>query len=100
MFKKCQQLKSPVMKSVLELIHLLYESFDPFEYYGVDEYMSSFGLSVDRKYRGRNIGDHFLASRKLLCKEYGLKFTQTIFSSDYSNKNADRVGFVSNVAIK
>lgn len=88
------------MKKLLGLASVLYEHFDPFEYYGVDEFMGSFGLSVDRKYRGRNIGDHFLATRKLLCVEYGLKFTHTIFTSDFSNSNADRVGFVPNVIIK
>lgn len=88
------------MKNLFGVISLLYENFDPFEYYGFDEFLASFGLSVDRKYRGRNIGDHFLATRKLLCVEYGLKFTHTLFTSDFSNRNADRVGFVANVVIK
>lgn len=95
-----KQLKSNVTKNVFGLLNLMYEDFNPFEYYGVDEFMASFGLSVDAKYRGRNIGDHFLATRKLFGKEFGLKLTHTMFSSDFSNKNADRVGFESNVVIK
>lgn len=42
---------------------MLYENFDPFKHYGVDQYLASFGLFVDRKYRGRSIGDHFMAAR-------------------------------------
>lgn len=48
---------------MFELIDVLYENYDPFEDYKVDKYMSSLGLTVDRRYRGRGIGDHFLASR-------------------------------------
>lgn len=42
---------------------ILYENFNVFDHYGVDEYMASFGLSVDKKYRGRRIGDHLLTAR-------------------------------------
>lgn len=42
---------------------LLYENFNPYDYYGVDKYLASFGLSVCKKYRGRGIGDQFLIAR-------------------------------------
>lgn len=35
-----------------------------------------------------------------MCRKFGLKFTQTIFTSDFSNRNADNVGFKLDVAIK
>lgn len=88
------------MKNVLGVISVMYENFDPFEKYNVNEFMASFGLSVDRKYRGRGIGEQFLTTRRLLCKEFKIKFTQTIFSSDFSNRNADKVGFLPDVVIK
>lgn len=94
------QMKGEVTKNVFDVLSLMYTSFDPFECYGVTEFMASFGLSVDRKYRGRSIGDQFLATRGLLCKEFGLKLTHTIFSSDFSNRNADKVGFKADVIIK
>lgn len=47
----------------MDLAHILYEKFNPFEFYGVDEYMTSFGITVDKKYRGRAIGDHFYGTR-------------------------------------
>ncbi|XP_031621398.1 uncharacterized protein LOC116339578 [Contarinia nasturtii] len=96
----CGLFKSQVTKDLFDLMMILYEDFDTFKYYGVDEYLTSFGLSVSRKYRGRSIGDHFLATRKKLCKQYNLKLTHTFFTSDYSNQNADKVGFETNVALK
>lgn len=79
---------------------LVYGNYDPFTDYNVDKYMSSLGLSVDRKYRGRGIGDHFLASRKAVCREFDIKLTQTIFTSDYSNANADKAGYKTDLAIR
>lgn len=57
------QIKSHANKVVFGIAGMLYEKFDPFAHYGVEEYMTSFGLSVDKKYRGRGIGDHFLDTR-------------------------------------
>lgn len=57
------QFKSQVTKDIFDLMMILYENFNVFENYGVDKYLTSFGLSVGRKYRGRAIGDHFLATR-------------------------------------
>lgn len=62
-WKSLFQFKSQVTKDIFDLMMILYENFDTFEYYGVDEYLTSFGLSVDRKYRGRKIGDEFLDTR-------------------------------------
>lgn len=47
---------------ICELPYTVYK-FDPLKYYGVMEYFSDFGLSVDERYRGRNIGYHLLAAR-------------------------------------
>lgn len=85
---------------MFDIVFLMYENFDTFEHYGVTDYLTSFGLSVDRKYRGRSIGDRFLSIRKSICKEYQLKIAHTVFTSDYSNRNADNAGFVPNVVMK
>lgn len=50
-------------KALFEPVILLCKNFNVFEQYGVNEYLASFGLSVDKKYRGRGIGDHLLATR-------------------------------------
>lgn len=57
------QCKSPITRNVLDTMSLLYQNFDVFERYGVDKYLSSIGLSVDSKYRGRGIGRQFMLAR-------------------------------------
>lgn len=38
--------------------------------------------------------------RKAMCREFGLKVAQTSFSSDFSNANADKVGFKTDIALR
>ncbi len=59
----CTQSGSVITKNLCEIMSLLYVKFDPFKHYGVNEFLASFGLSVDRKYRGRGIGGQLLAAR-------------------------------------
>lgn len=82
------------------MANLLYENINIFDHYGVDEYLASHGLSVDKRYRGRAIGDEFLKTRRLVCEEFNIKLTHSMFSSDYSSKNAERVGFQTDAEIK
>ncbi|KAJ6650023.1 Phosphatase Herzog, partial [Pseudolycoriella hygida] len=84
---------SEITEILSDIISIPYTNFDPFTHYGVTEFLASFGLSVDKKYRGRGIGAHFLNARKSICQEFGLKITHTIFTSNFSNKNADKAGF-------
>lgn len=74
-------------------LSLLNEDFDTYERYGVDQYLTSAGLTVTPKYRGRGIGEQFLKSRAVICKEFGIKLTSTSFTSEFSNRIADKVGF-------
>lgn len=92
--------RSRITKMVFSIANLLYESFNVYDHYNVEEYLASHGLSVDKKYRGRAIGDEFLKTRKLVCQEFGIKVTHSMFSSDYSNRNAERCGFVTNAEIR
>lgn len=46
---------------------MLYKDFDPCDVYDVPIYLSSFGLSVDKRFRGRNIGTQLLDSRFALA---------------------------------
>lgn len=57
------QFKSQITKTIFDLEFICYQDFDVFKFYGVDKILTSFGLSVNRKYRGRSIGDHLLATR-------------------------------------
>lgn len=83
-----------------DLLALLSANFNTFEFYGVDKYLSSAGLAVDSKYRGRSIGEQFLRIRKEICEEFDIKLTSTIFTSDFSNRIADNVGFTVNTTIR
>lgn len=77
----------------MDAIFLLYEDFDPFKHYNVDKYLGSVGLVVSNKYRGRAIGERFLQTRRFFCNEFGIKLTSTAFTSNFSNRIADKVGF-------
>lgn len=48
---------------------ILCENFDVFEHYGVEKYLTDYGLAVDRKYRGRAIGQHFFTARYMKLNE-------------------------------
>ena len=87
------QNKSKNARTVCDVCSLLYDKFDTCEFYGVDKYLTSSGLVVSEKYRGRGIGEQFLKSRKPFCKAFDIKLTSTTFTSTVSNKIADKVGF-------
>lgn len=60
-------MKGSIALTMCDLIETLFENFDTFETYGVNEYLSSAALTVDRKYRGRGIGDHILIGRCVIA---------------------------------
>lgn len=57
------QSKSKGFNEILKMCDICYANFSPFEKYGADKYMGSLGLSVDRKYRGLNLGTRLLKIR-------------------------------------
>lgn len=69
------------------------ENVNTFDHYGVDELLGSIGLSVHKEYRRRGIAQQFLQSRSIICNEFGIKLTSTLFTSDALNRVADQVGF-------
>lgn len=75
------------------MFELLYGDFDTFEHYQVDKYLSSTGIIVSHEYRGRRIGEQFLRARKPFCEAFDIKVTVDIFTSNFSNANADKIGF-------
>lgn len=90
---KLFQNKSQKAITICEIVSKLYDQFDTCEFYGVDKYLTSLGLIVDEKYRGRGIGEQLLKSRKPFCEAFGIKLTSTSFTSSFANKIADKVGF-------
>lgn len=57
------QSKSKGFTDMLKIFDICYASFSPYEKYGVNEYMGSLGLFVDRKYRGLALGTRLLEGR-------------------------------------
>lgn len=72
---------------------ILCENFDPFEKYGVNMYLDSQAIAVDKRHRGRGIAEQFLKCSHIICNEFDIKLTSTIFTSDFSNRIADKIGF-------
>lgn len=101
------------MQKHAELKRSLYADFSVFQHYNVDRFLASFGLSVIQKYGQRGIGRKLMEARyeltnlavqfiyllccifdrKLIGLAHRLKITHSSFSSVYSNKLADAVGF-------
>lgn len=42
----------------------------------------------------------YFLNRRIICQEFGIKLAHSMFSSDYSNNNAERVGFKTDAEIK
>uniref|UniRef100_A0A336LMK9 CSON004143 protein n=1 Tax=Culicoides sonorensis TaxID=179676 RepID=A0A336LMK9_CULSO len=66
---------------------------DPFEKYNVDKYLTSLGLSVNKKYRRRGIATEILKARVPLCKAMNIPLTTTVFTGESSQKCAIKAGF-------
>lgn len=86
------QVVSDKNKRQFAALSLLSNNFDVCEHYGVDKYLGSAGLVVTTKYRGRGIGEQFLKSRRAICKAFDITLTSTSFTSNYSNRIADKAG--------
>lgn len=63
-----------------------------FERYGVDVYMTAFGLCVDPEFRCQGLGLEILRARFDLAKAVGLTVTMTVFTGQTSQKLAHKVG--------
>ncbi|XP_045457809.1 uncharacterized protein LOC123668060 [Melitaea cinxia] len=68
-------------------------SVDIFSKFGVEQYLTAYGLVVDPKWRGCNIGKEILLARIPLCKALGIKVTATVFTAAASQAVAKKAGF-------
>ncbi|CAK1592838.1 unnamed protein product [Parnassius mnemosyne] len=74
-------------------VDLVARSVDLFEHYGVDKYLTAYGLVVVPEWRGCNIGKEILRARVPLCKALGIKVTATVFTAAASQAVAKKAGF-------
>lgn len=73
-------IKSPKFKHNLRVIDILHnhEHFDVFEKYGVDKYLTSFGMFVSKKFSGRKIGEKLSLARLDVFRFSNLNFIFSI----------------------
>ncbi|XP_045770894.1 uncharacterized protein LOC123871245 [Maniola jurtina] len=66
---------------------------DVFEYYNVDKFLTSSGLTVLPGHRGQNIGARLIEARKELCKTFGIKAGCTVFTAKTSQVLAAKCNY-------
>ncbi|XP_039433685.1 uncharacterized protein LOC120416077 [Culex pipiens pallens] len=69
------------------------QQFNVFERFGVDRYLTAYGLAVNRRYRGRGIATELLKARIPMCKAFGIELTATNFTAVGSQLAAAKAGF-------
>ncbi|CAD1474771.1 unnamed protein product [Heterotrigona itama] len=87
------EIKSKGGQVVFDAVLHLNKEVNVFERYGIDKYMTAFGLSVNPSYRGAALGAHLLNARVNVGREYNIPVTITAFTSPISQKLAERCGF-------
>ncbi|XP_058839035.1 uncharacterized protein LOC131695457 [Topomyia yanbarensis] len=77
-------------RAILEYVS---EQFDVHKHYGVDHRMIAYGLTVNKRYRGRGIATEILKARVPMCKAFGIKLAAHPFSAIGSQKAAINAGY-------
>ncbi|XP_058444181.1 uncharacterized protein LOC131425895 [Malaya genurostris] len=67
--------------------------FDPLKYYGVDHRLIAYGLTVNKRYRGRGVATEILNARVPMCKAFGIKLAAHPFSAPGSQGAARKAGY-------
>lgn len=94
--QECSERKSNMCK-VLRIVN---QNYDIYKTYDVKVYLDTHILVVNPKYRGRKIGQYLLATNQLICAEFGIRLASATFSSNFSNRIADKVGYKIDKAFK
>ncbi|XP_037043931.1 uncharacterized protein LOC119079933 [Bradysia coprophila] len=94
-------IKSETFMQNMRVLSILsdYGNFDVFDKYGVEQYLSSFGMCVAKEYAGRKIGENLLKASKYLAKPCDLKLRHAYFTSNSSNKIAENLGYLTDVEL-
>ncbi|XP_055586148.1 uncharacterized protein LOC129738858 [Uranotaenia lowii] len=91
--KSPTELKSQHIRDIVGLMDYVGEQCNVFEKYGVDRYMTAYGLAIDSRYRGRGIATEMLKARVPMCKALGISLTSTNFTAIGSQLAAAKAGF-------
>ncbi|XP_049547971.1 uncharacterized protein LOC125959204 [Anopheles darlingi] len=85
--------KSEKSKKIFGIHNYMSEVVNLYERYGVDMYLTAFGLSVNTRFRGLGIATEILKARVPICRAFGVKLTSTNFTAIGSQKAAAKAGF-------
>ncbi|KAG6454650.1 hypothetical protein O3G_MSEX008820 [Manduca sexta] len=88
------QTEDKVWAKLFGAVDLVSRSVNIFERYGVDKYLTAYGLVVEPQWRGCGIGKEILEARIPLCKSLGVKVTATVFTAGASQAVAKKAGFI------
>ncbi|XP_046742515.1 uncharacterized protein LOC124409140 [Diprion similis] len=87
------KVRSKKMNNIMTPAFRLTAEVDTTKIYGVDKYLTAFGLSVHPSYRGQGIADALLQARTDIGQAYQIPATETIFTGTASQIVASRNGF-------
>ncbi|KFB53668.1 AGAP004529-PA-like protein [Anopheles sinensis] len=93
-------IRSEGMQKLVAVNEYMTDTVNLFERYGVDKYLTAYGLSVNSRYRGRGIATEILKARVPICKAFGLRLTSTNFTAIGSQVPAAKVGFKTDLEIR
>ncbi|XP_063243795.1 uncharacterized protein LOC134543028 isoform X3 [Bacillus rossius redtenbacheri] len=85
--------KGETASKIMKLLDYLDSLADPFEKYGVEEYIAAMGLSVAKEFQGQGLGKELLKARFDVGRAVGVKLTVTAFTAIESQVLATREGF-------
>ncbi|XP_052891624.1 uncharacterized protein LOC128299647 [Anopheles moucheti] len=93
-------IKSDSMQKLVAVNEYMTDTVNLFERYGVDRYLTAYGLSVNSRYRGRGIATEILKARRPICRAFGLRLTSTNFTAIGSQIPAAKIGFQTDLEMK
>lgn len=88
------------MSKIADLFVAMYANVNACEKYGTKEYLSTEALVVPHKYRGCGIGKQFFQCIKPFCETVGISLTLTSFTSIFSDRIADQLGYTIEKSVK
>ena len=93
------QVKSKDLSDMFMVMKYAEEKFNVFNYYGVEKYVTDFGLSVQQNFRKKGIATEMLKVRITLMQLLDINLTSTVFTGLGAQIAAKKIGFEENFSI-
>ncbi|CAK1546575.1 unnamed protein product [Leptosia nina] len=86
-------IKGEQWKKLLRTLIAAEELVNVFDHYGVEEFLTSSGLTVLPEHRGQNIGAKIIGAREQICKAFNIHAVATVFTAITSQVLAAKCGY-------